>query len=141
MGIISVILSGLALLAAFVNLILFFREKKRSERQGKIMADYIQQECKGVSDAVEAHIEEAMEKFKSEHQDSLDSFSAKIFQRFQEYDNRIQKLEQGICPDFEKSMEAAKAVNDFNASITNILGFDPIVAARKGRQKAGEGAD
>ena len=59
--------------------------------------------------------------------------------RFEEYGERIKKLESGVCPDYEKASEAAKAVNDFSAGITAILGFDPIASAKKSRQKDGEG--
>ena len=48
---------------------------------------------------------------------------------------RITKLENGTIPDYEKAKEAAKAVNDFNAGITGILGFDPYAALQAQRDK------
>lgn len=44
---------------------------------------------------------------------------------------RLEELEKGVVPDYEAAKEAAKAVNDFNAGISGILGFDPKEALRK----------
>jgi hypothetical protein len=44
---------------------------------------------------------------------------------------KIAALENGTVPDFEKAKEAANAVNDFNAGISGILGFDPMEVIRK----------
>ena len=48
---------------------------------------------------------------------------------------RISALEKGIVPDFEKAKEAANAVNDFNAGVTGILGYDPYSALKAQRDK------
>ena len=48
---------------------------------------------------------------------------------------RLENLEKGIVPDFEKAKEAANAVNSFNAGITGILGYDPYAALQAQRQK------
>lgn len=56
-------------------------------------------------------------------------------------DSRIQKLEQGITPDYEQAKAAANAVNDFNRGITNILGFDPVSALKKEQQRERLGGD
>lgn len=53
----------------------------------------------------------------------------------------VSNLEQGIVPDFEEAKAAAKAVNDFNAGISAIMGYDPMEARRKmreGRKDDGE---
>ena len=50
-------------------------------------------------------------------------------------DVRLQKLETGVVPDYEKAKEAANAVNNFNAGITGILGFDPYTALQAQRDK------
>ena len=57
------------------------------------------------------------------------------------FDSRIQKLEQGITPDYEQAKAAANAVNDFNRGITNILGFDPVSALKKEQQRERLGGD
>lgn len=48
---------------------------------------------------------------------------------------RTGDLEKGIVPDFEQALEAAKAVDNFNAGLSGILGFDPIEAAKKQRME------
>lgn len=50
-------------------------------------------------------------------------------------DNRVKALENGSVPDFEKAKQAANAVNDFNAGITGILGYDPFAALQAQRQQ------
>ena len=54
--------------------------------------------------------------------------------------DRVESLEKGIVPDFEKAKEAANAVNDFNAGITGILGYDPYSAlqAQRDKERGGE---
>lgn len=49
---------------------------------------------------------------------------------------RLDDLEKGIVPDFEKAKEAANAVNNFNAGITGILGYDPYTVLQAQREKA-----
>lgn len=50
-----------------------------------------------------------------------------------QFADRIQKLESGIVPDFEGAKAAVKAVNDFTTGLANIMGYDPMYAARKAR--------
>ncbi len=50
---------------------------------------------------------------------------------------RLDALEKGTVPDYEKAKAAADAVNDFNAGISGILGFDPYAAIRKQREDNG----
>lgn len=44
---------------------------------------------------------------------------------------RIDALEKGISPDYDKAKEAANALNAFNDSINAILGYDPYKAIRQ----------
>ena len=46
---------------------------------------------------------------------------------------QVNDLNKGIVPDFEKAKAAAQAVNDFNAGISGILGFDPYEAIKAQR--------
>lgn len=50
---------------------------------------------------------------------------------------RVAALEKGTVPDYEKAKAAADAVNDFNAGISGILGFDPYEAIKKQRKEQG----
>jgi len=118
MEIISVILSGLALLAAFTILILFTREKKRNEKQ---------------------RAEILVEKAKS-YEEEL-KYKTAIAEEMGKFAERIYNLENGIVPDFEEAKAAANAVNDFNRGLSNILGFDPLEEARKAREKAMYGGE
>lgn len=110
MQIITLILSGLALLAASVSLLMSVIEKKRSKKRNADMLDY-------VTATVNRGIQSSG------------------------FESRIQKLEQGITPDYEQAKAAANAVNDFNRGITNIMGFDPVSALKKEQQRERLGGD
>lgn len=49
-------------------------------------------------------------------------------------EQRLGDLEAGLVPEHEKAKAAAAAVNDFNAGIVGILGFDPFDARKAGTQ-------
>ena len=49
-------------------------------------------------------------------------------------EQRIEKLEQGVVPKHEQAKAAAAAVNDFNAGIVGILGYDPYDARRAAKE-------
>lgn len=110
MQMIALVMSGLALLAASVSLLMSVIEKKRSKKRNAAMLDY-------VTATVNRGIQSSG------------------------FDSRIQKLEQGITPDYEQAKAAANAVNDFNRGITNILGFDPVSALKKEQQRERLGGD
>lgn len=110
MQMIALVMSGLALLAASVSLLMSVIEKKRSKKRNAAMLDY-------VTTTVNRGIQSSG------------------------FDSRIQKLEQGITPDYEQAKAAANAVNDFNRGITNILGFDPVSALKKEQQRERLGGD
>lgn len=116
---IAIVLGSLALLAATVCLLLLWRAEKRSTKQRAALMEYTEVSVRLSADQLyrrcaelEGHLAEAQEK--------------------------IAQLESGTVPDFEKAKEAANAVNDFNAGITGILGFDPIMALKKQRESAGD---
>lgn len=113
MELITMILSGLALLAAGVSLILTFQEKKRNEKRNTAALQYIDRYI----DILNANIRKTQEQYTA-------------------LDERVGNLEHGICPDFESAREAAKAVNDFNAGLSAIMNFDPIEEAKKARERA-----
>lgn len=56
-----------------------------------------------------------------------------------QFAGRIQELESGVVPDHESAKAAVKAVNDFTSGLANIMGYDPIIAARKARDCDTEG--
>ena len=113
--IIAIILSSLALLAATAGLILTIRERKRSQKRNAALVRYMERSASDALEKANAKTEEAVATLHKEH------------------DIRIGALEKGIVPDFEKAKAAANAVNDFNAGITSIMGFDPFDALRAQR--------
>ena len=117
MLIIAIILSGLALLAATVCLILLIQEKKRNQKRNAALIDYVDNTIVEEKKAISFNLRE------------------EIYAECNKLCNRIENLEKGIVPDYEKAMAAANAVNDFNSGITNILGFDPYEALRSQREK------
>ena len=114
MEMIALIISGLALLAASGCLYLLGKEKKRNEKQNTDVCNY-----------ADACLVEA-----KNH--ALNMVSG-VYER-------VEKLEKGIVPDYEKAMAAADAVNSFNQGITNILGFDPKEALieQRNRERTGD---
>ena len=113
MELITMILSGLALLAAGVSLILTFQEKKRNEKRNTAALQYIDR-----------------------YIDILNANIGKTQEQYTALDERVGNLEHGVCPDFEAAREAAKAVNDFNTGLSAIMNFDPIEEAKKARERA-----
>lgn len=122
MEMITMILSGLALLAAGVSLILTFQEKKRNEKR---KADTLQE----AKDSDKKWSEAVCDLMKG-------YFNEETSKRFEEIRKRVGNLESGICPNFEEAKAAAKAVNDFNAGLSAIMNFDPMEEARKARERA-----
>lgn len=113
--IVAMILSSLALLAATAGLILEIRERKRSQKRNIALVRY-----------VERLVSDALAKANEKTDTAVDTLRT-------EYGRRIGDLENGVVPDFEKAKAAANAVNDFNAGITSIMGFDPFESLRAQR--------
>ena len=123
MLIIAIILSGLALLAATGCLILIIWEKKRNQKRNTAMIDYVD------------------ETFQHEKNFLMFDIKEEIYAECNKLLARIENLEKGIVPDFEEAKQAARAVNDFNKGLSNILGFDPIESLQKERDRAMYGGD
>lgn len=113
MMITAMILSGLALLAAIGCVIKSNQIEKRNQKRNAALIRYIDRMVK------KAYVDSGI--YTDEH---LKSCFA-----------RIEKLENGITPDYEQAKAAADAVNDFSKGITNILGFDPVEALKAERSK------
>jgi hypothetical protein len=112
MILIATVLSGLALLAASMALVLVIQEKKRNQKRSAATADYVAVEAS-------AALREAMEALK----------------RFEEAcEKRFHDLEVGLIPDHEEAKKAVQSLNDFNRGISSIMGFDPYEALRKENQ-------
>lgn len=118
MTIIAIILSSLALLAAIADLGMTIRERKRSKERSAALLQYIDEKTKGID---------------AQTDQKLLAFAKGFSEDLTKAEQRISALESGIIPDFEKAKAAADAVNDFNAGISGILGFDPHEALKKQR--------
>ena len=119
MTILAIVFSSLALLAATADLILHLSARKRSKERNTALIQYAD---RAASDA----LEKAEVKTEEEIRKTVAALEEK-------YEQRIGDLEKGIVPDFEKAKAAADAVNDFNAGISGILGFDPHEVLKKQR--------
>ena len=112
MEIITMIMSGLALLAATANLFLHFREKKRNEKRNAAMVDYVGAErtaaiaeaAKYTDKAVEEKIDPVLSKVESIGEDLMNANG-----RFQD---------------------------QLGQTLSNIMAFDPVESYRKAQQKA-----
>lgn len=123
MLIIAIIMSGLALLAATVCLILLIQEKKRNQKRNAALIDYVDNTIVEEKKAIVFNLRE------------------EIYAECSKLCNRIENLEKGIVPDFEEAKQAARAVDDFNKGLSNILGFDPMESIQRERQKARLGGE
>lgn len=119
MTIFAIVLSSLALLAATAAVVLTTCERKRSLKRNAALAIQLGSDITGMAEGLKKQFATAL----------------------QDQSKRLEDLEKGIVPDFEKAKEAAKAVNDFNAGISGILGFDPHEALRKQRSENFGGED
>lgn len=112
MVIIATVISGLALLAATICIILLVQEKKRNQKRSAATADYI-----------EAEVTHAF----LETNEKIESLRV-------ETEKRISDLESGVIPDHEEAKRAVQSLNDFNRGISSIMGFDPYEALKRENQ-------
>jgi uncharacterized protein YoxC len=133
---ITMIMSGLALLAATVSLILTVCEKKRNQKRNADMANYVEYECRAVKDDLCFHAE----KFSAR----LEGLAQGVRQKSTELDNlstKVENLEKGIVPDYEEALAAKNSVDDFNRGLSAIMGFDPMEAVKKSREQRKYGGE
>lgn len=123
MQMISLIVGSLALLAAGVALILTVRENKRGIERGAAALRYADAAAKDAAAALVSQLHESIH--------NMENQNGRILER-------VQALEGGMVPDYERAKAAANAVNDFNQGLTNILNFEPMDALRKGRSQEGK---
>jgi hypothetical protein len=105
MNLISTVMSGLALLAAVISLVVSIREKKRNQKRNVALCDLRDKDLEAIKAA------------------------------FEEIRGKITDLESGVIPDHEAAKRAADSLNDFNRGIASIMGFDPFEAIRAEREK------
>lgn len=116
--IITIIMSALALCAAVAS----FISVGQSKKQIGALRSRQDEENRNLS------------QWKGRHTDAHAQQNEHLAETLREIGRRVKSLEDGMCPDYEKAKAAAEAVNSFNDGLSNILGYDPIEAAKKQRQ-------
>lgn len=121
MEIVTMILSGLALLAASVCLILLIQEKKRNQKRNTAALQY-----------ADAAAQKVLILAKNEAHAAAEAAYKNACEQFEK---RVSDLEKGISPDYNEALAAKQAVDDFNMGISAILNFDPMAAVKKSREE------
>ena len=128
---ITLIMSGLALLAATVCMIITLREKKRNQKRNADMVNLIKAECNAVKGEILIANDKAFRSVKEGYAQKFAEFQLAL----DGHSTKIDKLEQGIVPGYEEALAAKNSVDDFNRGLSAIMGFDPMEAARKAREE------
>ena len=128
---ITMIMSGLALLAATVCLTITLREKKRNQKRNADMVNLIKAECNAVKGEILIANDEAFRSVKEGYAQKFADFQLAL----DGHSTKIDKLEKGIIPDYQEALAAKNSVDDFNRGLSAIMGFDPMEAARKAREE------
>ena len=119
MILIATVLSGLALLAASMALVLVIQEKKRNQKRSAATCDYVENECNAAIKASKEYTDRG----------------------FKELALKLKDLEDGIVPNYEDAKRAADSLNGFNRGIASIMGFDPFEALQKEQARSRTGVE
>lgn len=133
MYIFATIMSSLALLAALAGIALLIYEKKCSKKRNTALMQYVDSVCASCSGNVDAMLQVLRKQI-----GTLSGEVTDLREQTGILSGKVKDLEGGIVPDFEKAKAAADAVNNFNAGISGILGFDPHEVLKKQRNDGGD---
>ena len=123
---ITMIMSGLALLAATVCLTITLREKKRNEKRNAAALQYVDNRCDGNFNE--------MNQRDAEYRTFLEDRLHDIFVD-------LKQLKDGIVPDYQEALAAKNSVDEFNRGLSAIMGYDPMAVARKAREERHYGGE
>ena len=123
---ITMIMSGLALLAATVCLTITMREKKRNEKRNAAALQYVDNRCDGNFNE--------MNQRDAEYRTFLEDRLHDIFVD-------LKQLKDGIIPDYQEALAAKNSVDEFNRGLSAIMGYDPMEVARKAREERHYGGE
>ena len=153
MEVISLILSGLALLVSVVNLILFIWREKRDKRQRESLLEYIDK-CDDLSiGAAKKHTRESLKEQMDCFDEMFDTFDLRVMKKVddgltdcrntllrqnQSVEKRLSDLEKGICPDYDAAIAAKESVDRFSEGIMNILCYGNPAAPKEKKEKTEE---
>ena len=140
---ITMIMSGLALLAAKVSLILTIREKKRNQKRNADMSNYVEYSRKALRDEIDMGCDVLSERIDSLKEDVIHNSACidKLQNDFEAQSTKVDKLEQGIVPDYQEALAAKNSVDEFNRGLSAIMGYDPMEIARKTRENRKYGGE
>jgi vacuolar-type H+-ATPase subunit D/Vma8 len=139
MEMIALIVSGLALLAAGVCLYLLMQEKKRNQERRATMCDYADNNMVESKEYTDDAVEVCERAFDERIFALQNRLLQEIYSENKKIYARVENLEKGIIPDYEKATAAVNAVNDFNQGISNLLNYDPVSALAAQREKERQG--
>ena len=122
MELILFILLAIVSLSQVAMFTLFFLEKRRSRRRNNSTIAYI-----------ESLVEDSVSHLRAEFEHKLNDINKSISESNTETENKISQL----VLDYSEAQQAASKINDFGAGLSRIFDYDPIVALRKEREKAG----
>ena len=128
-AVVITLLAVLALQIAFV--IMFFAEKRRSDRRYKALFDYVNCYVEDVSSSLEEQIATEKNDTIAKLESALRTHRADMIQRMADVDRKCEALEM----DYTQAQNAASRINDFGASLASIFDYDPMKAIQKGRTK------
>ena len=123
---ITMIMSGLALLAATVCLTITLREKKRNEKRNAATLQYVDNRCDG--------------NFNEMNQRDAE-YRAFLEDRMHDIFVDLKQLKDGIVPDYQEALAAKNSVDEFNRGLSAIMGYDPMEIARKTRENRQYGGE
>ena len=146
---VALIIGSLALVAATVSVVLTVREQKRSQERNaayvETMRTVVQEHRTALENflmkelkKLELHTEQQVKDMRKNAEQTISDVQKNVQETMGNMCKRLSDLEGGVIPDYEKAKQAAKAVNDFSAGISGILGFDPMDALRQSREQEGD---
>ena len=135
MEMIPMILSGLALLAAGVSLILTFQEKKRNEKRNAAALQYTDKMVAASEALAKARIDGAVTFYKGAVSKAEEE-AKKAVEISEDVKRQIDSISENILSDFNKMIAEQNFMDEFNKSLSAIMNFDPMEEARKARERA-----
>ena len=140
---ITMIMSGLALLAATVCLTITLREKKRNQKRNADISNYVEYYRKALKDEIDMGYDVLSERIDSLNEDVIHNSACieKLQNDFVAQSTKVDKLEQGIVPDYQEALAAKNSVDEFNRGLSAIMGYDPMEIARKTRENRQYGGE
>ena len=153
MEMISVILLLVVLLSQIVLFVLFFLEKRSSDRKNTATIAYIDHEVSkfgfdcaesfnGGLEAIGRKFGERIDELEKERKKDRDYIMQSVQNSISEYDKNkslafdaINEKLRELALDYTEAQEAAGKVNTFASSLAHIFDYDPISASKRNRKK------